>query len=176
MIRAYRQKCPILGKRVYVDDSAVVIGDVEIGEDSAIWPMVVVRGDMHRIRIGKRTNIQDGSILHITHASEKTNPVGFPLLIGDNVTVGHGVILHGCTLHDECLIGMGTIILDGAVVESHVMIGAKSLVPPGKRLQSGYLYVGSPVVQKRPLTPEEMAFFSYSAENYVKLKDEYLSL
>jgi carbonic anhydrase/acetyltransferase-like protein (isoleucine patch superfamily) len=174
MLRTYRNQFPRLGQGVYVDESAVVIGDVEIGDDSAIWPMVVVRGDMHRIRIGKRTNIQDGSILHITHASEKTILLGFPLIIGDNVTVGHGVILHGCTLHNECLIGMGTAILDGAVIESQVIIGAKSLVPPGKILQSGYLYVGSPVVQKRPLTNEEIAFLQYSADNYVRLKNDYL--
>ena len=174
MLRSYKNQLPSLGLRVYVDESAVVIGNVEIGEDSSIWPMAVVRGDMHHIRIGNRTNIQDGSILHITHASEKTNVLGFPLIIGDDVTVGHGVILHGCTLHNECLIGMGSVILDGAIVESQVIIGAKSLVPPGKILQSGYLYVGSPVVQKRPLTKEEIGFLQYSAANYVALKNEYL--
>lgn len=175
MLRSYRHQYPRLGNRVYVDDSAVVIGDVEIGDDSAVWPLVVIRGDMHHIRIGKRTNIQDGSILHITHASEKTNPEGYPLIIGDDVTIGHGVILHGCTLHNVCLIGMGTIILDGAVIESEIILGANALVPPGKRLVSGYLYVGSPVVQKRPLTTEERLFLQYSADNYVHLKNQYLS-
>lgn len=175
MLRPYRHQLPRLGKRVYIDEGAIVIGDVEIGDDSGIWPMVVIRGDMHRIRIGKRTNIQDGSILHITHAGEKTNPEGFPLTIGDNVTVGHGVILHGCTLQDDCLIGMGSVILDGATVESQVMIGAHSLVPPGRTLESGYLYIGSPVIKKRPLTPEELAFLPYSADLYVRLKDDYLT-
>jgi len=162
----------VLGERVFVDPSAVLIGDIEIGEDSSVWPLTVIRGDMHRIRIGQRTSIQDGSVLHITHAGP-FNPDGFPLTIGDEVTVGHKVTLHGCTLGNRILVGMGSILMDGAVVEDDVIIGAGSLVPPGKTLESGFLYVGSPVKQARPLTDKERSFFSYTAGNYVKLKDQH---
>ncbi|WAJ37500.1 gamma carbonic anhydrase family protein [Pseudomonas sp. GOM7] len=173
-IRKYQQHLPQLGERVFVDASAVVIGDVVLGEDSSVWPLTVIRGDMHRIRIGARTSVQDGSVLHITHAGP-FNPEGFPLIIGDEVTVGHKVTLHGCTLGNRILVGMGSIVMDGAVVEDDVIIGAGSLVPPGKRLESGYLYVGSPVKQARPLTDKERNFFSYTAGNYVKLKDQHLA-
>lgn len=173
-IRKYQQHLPQLGERVFVDASAVVIGDVVLGEDSSVWPLTVIRGDMHRIRIGARTSVQDGSVLHITHAGP-FNPEGFPLIIGDEVTVGHKVTLHGCTLGNRILVGMGSIVMDGAVVEDEVIIGAGSLVPPGKRLESGYLYVGSPVKQARPLTDKERNFFSYTAGNYVKLKDQHLA-
>jgi len=173
-IRKYQQHVPQLGARVFVDASAVVIGDVVLGEDSSVWPLTVIRGDMHRIRIGARTSVQDGSVLHITHAGP-FNPDGYPLIIGDEVTVGHKVTLHGCTLGNRILVGMGSIVMDGAVVEDEVIIGAGSLVPPGKRLESGYLYVGSPVKQARPLTDKERNFFSYTAGNYVKLKDQHLA-
>ncbi|MBM7062624.1 gamma carbonic anhydrase family protein [Pseudomonas sp. UL073] len=173
-IRTYRGMRPQLGARVFVDSSAVVIGDVQLGEDSSVWPLTVIRGDMHRIRIGARTSVQDGSVLHITHAGP-FNPDGFPLTIGDEVTIGHQVTLHGCTLGNRILVGMGSIVMDGAVVEDEVVIGAGSLVPPGKRLESGFLYVGRPVSQARPLTDKERAFFSYSAGNYVKLKDLHLA-
>jgi carbonic anhydrase/acetyltransferase-like protein (isoleucine patch superfamily) len=173
-IRKYQQHVPQLGERAFVDASAVVIGDVELGEDSSVWPMTVIRGDMHRIRIGARTSVQDGSVLHITHAGP-FNPDGYPLVIGDEVTVGHKVTLHGCTLGNRILVGMGSIVMDGAVVEDEVIIGAGSLVPPGKRLESGYLYVGSPVKQARALTDKERNFFSYTAGNYVKLKDLHLA-
>ncbi|NBA96980.1 gamma carbonic anhydrase family protein [Pseudomonas sp. R5(2019)] len=173
-IRTFEQHIPRLGERAFVDRSAVVIGDVEIGADSSVWPLTVIRGDMHRIRIGKRTSVQDASVLHITHAGP-FNSDGFPLLIGDDVTIGHKVMLHGCTLGNRILVGMGSTIMDGAVVEDEVIIGAGSLVPPGKRLESGFLYVGSPVKQARALTEKERAFFPYSAANYVKLKDRHLS-
>ncbi|WP_252272246.1 gamma carbonic anhydrase family protein [Pseudomonas subflava] len=173
-IRTYQGTTPQLGPRAFVDASAVVIGDVELGEDASVWPMAVVRGDMHRIRIGKRTSVQDGSVLHITHAGP-FNPDGYPLLIGDEVTIAHNVTLHGCTLGNRILVGMGSIVMDGAVVEDEVVIGAGSLVPPGKVLESGYLYVGSPVKQARALTDKERAFFAYSAANYVKLKDLHLT-
>ncbi len=169
-IRTYQGITPELGERVFIDTSAVVIGDVQLGADSSVWPLVVIRGDMHRIRIGARTSVQDGSVLHITHAGP-FNPDGFPLLIGDDVTIGHQALLHGCTLGNRILIGMGSTVMDGAVVEDEVILGAGSLVPPGKRLESGYLYVGRPVKQARPLTDKEKAFFTYSAANYVKLKD-----
>lgn len=173
-VRAHQEHTPKLGERVLVDPSAVVIGDVEIGDDSSIWPLTVVRGDMHRIRIGQRTSIQDGSILHITHAGP-FNPDGYPLTIGDDVTVGHAVKLHGCTIGNRVLVGIASTVMDGAVVQDDVVIGAGSLVPPGKTLESGYLYVGSPVKQARPLKDKERQFFTYSAGNYVKLKDEHIA-
>ncbi|WP_447744145.1 gamma carbonic anhydrase family protein [Pseudomonas nicosulfuronedens] len=173
-IRTYQGKAPSLGERVFVDASAVVIGDVEIGADSSVWPLVTIRGDMQRIRIGARTSVQDGSVLHITHAGP-FNPDGFPLTIGDEVTIGHKVLLHGCTLGSRILVGMGSIVMDGAVIEDEVIIGAGSLVPPGKTLESGFLYVGSPVKKVRPLTDKERAFFSYTAGNYVKLKDQHIA-
>ena len=173
-LRTYQNHTPALGAGAFVDISAVVIGDVEIGADSSVWPLTVIRGDMHRIRIGARTSVQDGSVLHITHAGP-FNPDGYPLVIGDEVTVGHKVTLHGCTLGNRILVGMGSIVMDGAVVEDDVIIGAGSLVPPGKKLESGFLYVGSPVKQVRPLTDKERAFFTYSAANYVKLKDLHLA-
>lgn len=174
VMKSFQGHSPKLGQRVWVDDSAVIIGDVEIGEDSSVWPLVSIRGDMHKIRIGARTSIQDNSCLHITHASE-FNPKGHPVEIGDDVTVGHMVMLHGCKIGNHVLVGMSSTILDGAVVEDNVLIGAGSLVPPGKRLVSGYLYHGSPVKQIRPLTQDEMTYFSYSGGNYVKLKDMYLA-
>lgn len=173
-IRPFQHHTPALGERVFVDRSAVVIGDVEIGSDSSVWPLTVIRGDMHRIRIGARTSVQDGCVLHITHAGP-FNPEGFPLLIGDDVTIAHKVMLHGCTVGSRILIGMGSIVMDGAVIEDDVIVGAGSLVPPGKRLVSGFLYVGSPAKQVRALSDKEKAFFTYSAGNYVKLKDQHLA-
>lgn len=172
-IRSYQGMTPQLGKAVFVDPSAVVLGDVVLGDDVSVWPLTVIRGDMHRIRIGARTSIQDGSVLHITHAGPY-NPDGFPLIIGDDVTVGHQAMLHGCTIGSRVLVGMGAMIMDGAVVEDEVIIGAGSLVPPGKTLEGGYLYVGRPAKQARPLTDKERSFFSYTAANYVKLKDKHL--
>lgn len=172
-IRTYQGHRPQLGERAFVDPSAEVIGDVELGDDCSVWPLAVIRGDMHSIRIGARTSIQDGSVLHITHAGP-FNPGGYPLEIGEDVTVGHKVVLHGCRIGSRVLVGMGAILMDGVVVEDEVVIGAGSLVPPGKTLQSGYLYVGSPVKQARPLSDKERAFFAYSAANYVKLKDLHL--
>ena len=174
VMKSFRGNTPQMGERVWVDDSAVVIGDVQIGDDSSVWPLVAIRGDMHRIRIGARTSIQDNSCLHITHASTY-KPEGHPLEIGDDVTVGHMAMLHGCSIGNKVLVGMGTTILDGAVVENEVIIGAGSLVPPGKRLESGYLYLGSPVKQARPLSDKEIEYFQYAGLNYVKLKDEYLA-
>lgn len=165
---------PTLGQGVFVDPNALVLGNVEIGADSSVWPMAVIRGDMHEIRIGERTSIQDNSVLHITHAGPY-NPDGYPLIIGDDVTIGHSVNLHGCTLGSRVLIGIGSIVLDGATVEDEIVIGAGSLVTSGKTLESGYLYVGSPCKQIRPLNEKEIAFFKYSANNYVNLKNQYLS-
>ncbi|TQV70702.1 gamma carbonic anhydrase family protein [Exilibacterium tricleocarpae] len=172
-IRSHKNHTPKLADGVFVDTTALVIGDVEIGQDSSVWPYAVVRGDMHRIRIGCRTSIQDTSVLHITHAGP-FNPDGWPLEIGDDVTVGHSATLHGCAIGSRVLVGIGTIVMDGAIVEDDVVLGAGTLVPPGKRLQSGHLYMGSPAKIIRSLTAREREFFTYSAANYVKLKDEYL--
>lgn len=173
-IRPFRQKHPQLGEQVWVDPTSVIIGDVEIGADSSVWPYAVIRGDMHSIRIGQRCSIQDGSVLHITHAGP-FNPEGFPLTLGDDVTVGHQVTLHGCTLGNRILVGMGATVMDGAVIEDEVVLGAGSLVPPGKILKSGYLYVGSPAKAVRPLSDQEKSYFTYTANNYVNLKNEYLA-
>ncbi|BFM49979.1 gamma carbonic anhydrase family protein [Marinomonas sp. THO17] len=174
VMKSFRGHTPQFGEGVWVDDQAVIIGDVFIDDDSSVWPLVAIRGDMHRIRIGKRTSIQDNSCLHITHASTY-KPEGYPLTIGDDVTVGHMAMLHGCTIGNRVLVGMGTTILDGAVIEDEVIIGAGSLVPPGKRLESGYMYMGSPAKQIRPLNVKEIEYFQYACLNYVKLKDEYLA-
>lgn len=172
-LRPYKGKMPQTGLRVMVDTSSVVIGEVTLGDDVGIWPLVAIRGDVNSVTVGARSNIQDGSVLHVTHKSS-ANPEGHPLVIGEDVTVGHKAMLHGCTIHNRVLVGMGSILLDGAIIEEDVMIGAGSLVPPGKRLASGYLYLGSPVRQIRPLTAQEIAGLLYSANNYVKWKDEYL--
>jgi carbonic anhydrase/acetyltransferase-like protein (isoleucine patch superfamily) len=164
---------PTLGARVYVDPSAVVIGKVTIGDDSSVWPTAVIRGDVHSIEIGARTSIQDGSVLHVTHDGPYA-PGGRALIIGSDVTVGHRVTLHACTIGNACLIGMGSIVLDNVVIEDFVMIGAGSLVAPGKVLHKGGLYVGSPARRMRDLTEKEIAFLTYSAAHYVKVKDEYL--
>lgn len=173
-IRKFKNHKPKLGDRVFVDQTALVLGDVEIGEDSSIWPMAVLRGDVNRIRIGKRTSIQDGTVCHVTHDGP-FDPGGHNLIVGNNVTVGHKAILHGCTIEDDCLIGMGTVVMDGAIVRRHAIIGANSLVSPGRELEGGYLWVGSPARKIRKLTEEEIEFFEYSANNYVKLKDQHLS-
>lgn len=174
VLRPYRNLYPQVGEKVMVDATSVVIGDVRIADDVGIWPLVVIRGDVNYVEIGARSNIQDGSVLHVTHKSSY-NPEGNPLIIGENVTVGHKVMLHGCIIGNRVLVGMGSILLDGAVIEDDVMIGAGSLVPQNKRLESGYLYLGSPVKQIRPLKEEEIAGLKYSANNYVKWKDEYLA-
>jgi carbonic anhydrase/acetyltransferase-like protein (isoleucine patch superfamily) len=174
-VTSYLDFDPAIGARVFLHDSAQVIGDVRIGDDSSVWCNAVLRGDVNHIHIGRCTNIQDFSVGHVSHRNEN-NPQGTPLLIGDYVTVGHGVILHGCTIGDECLIGMGAILMDDVVVGARVMVGAGSLVPPGKVLESGYLYVGRPARKVRPLSAEELAHNRYLAEHYVRLKDNSLVL
>ena len=164
---------PTLGVRVFVHASAQIIGNVKIGDDSSIWCNTVLRGDVNRIVVGRCSNVQDLTMGHVSHKTPD-KPDGSPLLIGDYVTVGHSAILHGCTIGNECLIGMGSIILDDAVVPDHVMIGAGSLVPPGKILESGMLYVGRPVKAVRALTAEEIAYLKYSAEHYMQVKNNYL--
>jgi carbonic anhydrase/acetyltransferase-like protein (isoleucine patch superfamily) len=171
-LRPWKGVMPTLGERVYIDPDSLVLGDVMLGDDSSVWPMAVIRGDMHRIRIGARVSVQDGSVLHITHASD-FNPGGHPLTIGDDVTIGHRVVLHGCTLGNRILVGMGAIVMDGAVVEDDVIIAAGAVVTPGKRLVSGHVYAGNPAKALRPIKQSERAFFPYTAANYVKLKDAY---
>jgi carbonic anhydrase/acetyltransferase-like protein (isoleucine patch superfamily) len=172
--RMYNKISPKLGQNVYVDESSILVGDITIGNDASIWPLVAARGDVNTISIGDRTNIQDGTVLHVTRKSA-ANPNGNPLIIGEDVTVGHKCMLHGCILGDRILVGMGAIIMDGAVIKDDVFIGAGSLVPPHKTLESGYLYVGNPVKQMRLLKESEQAFLSQSARNYVELKNEYLA-
>ncbi|MDP2246970.1 MAG: gamma carbonic anhydrase family protein [Nitrosomonadales bacterium] len=172
-ISAYQGIFPQMGDGVYIHPSAVVIGDVTLGDHASVWPGVVVRGDVNHIRIGAGTNIQDLSVLHVSHKSS-WDAAGSPLIIGENVTIGHKVILHGCTIQDESLIGMGSIVMDKVVVQKHVLLGAGSLVPEGKVLESGYLYLGSPAKKIRALTEKEIAHFMYSANHYIKLKNHYL--
>ena len=173
-IRSHAGQYPRIAVGVYIDPASVIIGDVEIGEGSSVWPMTVIRGDIHRIRIGARTSVQDGSVLHVTHAGPY-NPNGFPLIIGDDVTIGHKVMLHGCTIGDRILIGMAAVIMDGAVVHNEVIVGAGTLVPPGKVLESGYLYLGNPARRVRALTDKELKYFHYTARRYSDLAAEYLA-
>ena len=172
-IRSHAGQHPKVAADVYIDPDSVVIGDVEIGEGSSVWPMTVIRGDIHGIRIGKRTSVQDGSILHVTHAGPY-NPDGFGLIIGDDVTIGHKAMLHGCTIGNRILIGMTAVIMDGVQVNDEVIIAAGTLVPPGKVLESGYLYMGNPVRQARALTDKELKFFHYTSKRYVDLAAVYL--
>lgn len=173
-IRSYQGITPTLDDTVFVDDTALVLGDVQIGKDSSIWPFTVVRGDVNKIRIGCNSNIQDNSVVHVTHPHGDV-PDGYAVKVGDNVTVGHRVILHGCEVGDNCLIGMGSTVMDGAVIESHVLLGAGSLVSPGKVLESGFLWLGSPVRKVRPLTDDELKWINSSAKHYVELKNRHIS-
>lgn len=172
-IRSYQGVFPTIHSKAYIDPASEIIGKVSIGADSSVWPMVVIRGDVNEISIGKETNIQDGAVLHVTHASEFV-PGGHSLHIADRVTIGHNVTLHACKVGSNSLIGMGSVVLDGAVVEPEVMLGAGSLVPMGKTLDGGYLWMGSPARRVRPLKDNEREFLAYSARHYVKLAGEYL--
>ena len=171
-IRSYLDMQPQIDNSCYVDDMAVVIGDVILHEQVSVWPFAVIRADVNRIRIGARSNIQDHCMLHVSHKTA-AKPDGSPLVIGEDVTVGHHVNLHGCTIGNRVLVGINSIVLDDAIIEDDVMIGAGSLVPPRKRLASGYLYLGSPVQQIRPLTEKEREFLLYSASHYVRLMKSY---
>lgn len=172
-IRAFNGIVPRLGANAYVDADALVIGDVELGEDASIWPGAVLRGDVQRIRVGVRSSIQDGAVLHVTHDGPYT-PGGSPLLIGADVTVGHAAVLHACTVEDACLIGIHATLLDGAVVRRHSMIGAGAMLSPGKVVGEGELWLGNPARFTRKLSDEEIERLYYSAQNYVRLKDQYL--
>ena len=173
-ISSYLNFSPRLSESTYLHESAQIIGDVRLGEDSSVWCNAVLRGDVNHIVVGRCSNIQDLAMCHVSHKTDK-KPLGSPLIIGDYVTIGHSVILHGCEIGDECLIGMGSIVMDDVIVSSHVMVGAGSLVPPGKVLESGFLYVGRPVEKVRPLTESELAYLRYSAEHYVRVKNNYLA-
>ena len=167
-IRSFEQHTPAIDPQAWLDPLSLVIGDVEIGAHSSLWPLVVARGDINRIRIGCETNIQDGCVLHNSHDGPYM-PGGSPLLIGDRVTVGHRAILHGCHIGSGCLIGIGAIVMDKAVVEEGVIVGAGALVTPGKVLRSGFLYTGSPARRSRALSDTEREYLEYSAAHYVKL-------
>lgn len=173
-ITPYLGVAPQLGQRVYIDPSARIMGDVALGDDASVWPGTVIRGDVNRIVIGPGTNVQDLSVLHVSHKSS-WDPGGSPLTIGNNVTIGHKVILHGCTIGDECLIGMGAIVMDKVIIQPRVLLGAGSLVLEGRVLESGYLYLGSPARRVRALTAQELGHFLYSAQHYIRLKNNYMA-
>ncbi|KTD59617.1 transferase [Legionella sainthelensi] len=172
-VRSFQGKAPSLGQRIYIDPKSLVIGDVSLGDDVSIWPMAVVRGDVNSIKVGNACNIQDGSVLHVTHEGPYTAE-GQPLILGQGITIGHHAALHGCVIDDFCLVGMGAIILDAVHIQHHVMVAAGSLVTPGSILKSGHLYLGSPAKAVRKLTAQELDHLEYSAQHYVRLKDKYL--
>jgi carbonic anhydrase/acetyltransferase-like protein (isoleucine patch superfamily) len=173
-IRNFEGIKPDIAATAYVDPTALVIGNVTLAADVSLWPMVVARGDINSITVGARTNVQDGTVLHVTHDSEY-DPGGFALTIGADITVGHQCILHGCTIEDSCLIGMASTVMDGAVLRSGVLLGAGSLVTPGQELEGGYVWVGSPARKIRPLRDKEKAFFEYSARHYVEVKNRHMA-
>jgi len=171
-IRTIGDKTPQLGQDCFIDPFACVSGDVTLGDQVSVWPFASIRGDLMPIHIGARSNIQDNAVLHTTHSS--TFFTGAGLTIGDDVTIGHGAICHACTLGNRVLIGMNATVLDKAVIQDDVILGAGSLVPPGKTLESGYLYMGSPAKQARKLNPQELEFLKYSAASYIKLAQKHV--
>ena len=173
-IRPYKDKHPKLSDSSYVDPMAVITGDIELAENTSIWPFVVARGDVNYIRISKNSNVQDNSVLHVSRQSA-VNPDGFPLIIGEDVSIGHSCTLHGCTIGNRVMVGIGAIVLDGVVVEDDVLIAAGTLVPPRKRLESGYLYMGNPAKKARPLKESEVSYLNKTASKYVELKNDYLA-
>jgi len=172
-IRPYKDHQPTIAKGAFVDTTAIIIGKVNIANDCSIWPQCVLRGDVNNISVGKRSNIQDGTVIHVSRPKPHL-PNGWPTVIGEDVTIAHKVMLHGCVIEDRVLVGMGAIIMDGVHIESDVIVAAGSLVPPGKRLTSGYVYAGSPAKPSRPLREEEKGLFIKQASNYVSLKNDYL--
>ena len=174
-IRSFQGVSPVLGEGTYVDEAATVIGDVVLGDDVSIWPGTVVRGDVNYIRIGARTNVQDGTIIHVTHDGPYGKPGGFATVIGEDVTIGHAAVIHACVIEDACLIGMGAIILDGATIKKNGFVGAGAVIPPGKTVESGELWLGNPAKCVRKLSEKEIEQLYYSAQHYVRLKDKYLS-
>lgn len=174
-IRPFDGILPTLGQRTYIDPAACVIGDVVLGDDVSVWPGTVIRGDVNYIRIGARSNIQDGTIVHVSHDGPYGNPGGFATIIGEDVTIGHGAIVHACIIEDACLIGMGSTILDGAIIRKHGFVGAGALIPPGKTVESGELWLGNPAKCVRKLSARDIEQLYYSAQHYVRLKDRYLA-
>ena len=174
-LRPYLQHLPSVGERVYVDADATVIGDVVLGDDVSIWPGTVVRGDVNFIRVGARTNIQDGTVVHVSHDGPHAKLGGFATVIGDDVTIGHKAIIHACRIEDAVLIGMGAIVLDGAIIRKHGFVGAGALISPGKVVGEGELWLGNPGKKVRMLTDAEIEGLYYSAAHYVRLKDRYLT-
>lgn len=174
MIENYLNHSPDIADDAWVHDSAVVIGRVYLGQGVSVWPCAVIRGDVHDIRIGDRSNVQDGAVVHATHPSA-FNPDGYATTIGEDVIIGHNAIIHGCTVGSRVLIGMGAIVLDGAVVPDDVIIGAGALVPMHKTLESGYLYVGSPAKPMRELNDSDKSFLTYSPNHYMQLKQGHQS-
>lgn len=174
-LRPFEQIFPTVGERVFVDPAATVIGDVVLGDDVSVWPGTVIRGDVNFIRIGARTNIQDGTIIHVTHDGPYGKPGGFATIIGEDVTIGHGAIVHACVIEDACLIGMGSTILDGAIIRKHGFVGAGALIPPGKTVGTGELWLGNPAKCVRTLSERDIEQLYYSAQHYVRLKDRYLA-
>lgn len=168
MIRTFQGIKPTIAKSAFIEETAVVIGDVVIGEESSVWFHAVVRGDVNYIRIGPRTNVQDFCMLHVTHDTA-------PLIIGQDVTIGHNVVLHGCTIKDRVLIGMGAIIMDGAVIGEDSVVGAGALVTEGTIVPSRSLILGSPAKVKRPVTAKELAWIRESAQNYIRYAKQYLA-
>lgn len=174
MIYEFNGIFPVIAKTAWVHEMAYVSGEVELGENVTVWPCAVIRGDVAKIRVGARSNIQDGAVIHATHANSEFTGNGHATTIGEDVTIGHNAVIHGCTIGNEVLIGMNATVLDGAVVESQVLIAAGSLVPPKKRLESGWLYVGNPAKKLRELSDKERQFFKYSALHYVALGDKHV--
>ena len=174
-LRRYRGRSPVIGERVYIDPAASVIGDVVLADDVSLWPGTVVRGDVNVIRIGARSNLQDGSVVHVSHDGPHAKLGGFATVIGADVTIGHKAIVHACRIEDAVLVGMGAILLDGAIVRRHGFVGAGALVTPGKVVGEGELWLGNPARKVRMLSDAEIEALYYSARHYVRLKDEYLA-
>ena len=173
-VRQWTTSEPRIGARVMVDPTAMVLGDISLGDDVSIWANCSIRADMHRISIGSGSNIQDNSVLHITHAG-RFNPSGCPLVIGEQVTVGHRAVLHGCSIGDRVLVGMGAIVMDGAEVADEVMIAAGALVTPGKVVKAGELWAGVPAKPVRELRQEEVDMITWIPKHYVELAQSYLT-
>ncbi len=173
-LRTFEKATPLLSRNVYVDALAIIIGNVRVGEDSSIWPYAVIRGDVSHIHIGARTNLQDHCIVHVSHDSS-FRPGGRPTEIGDDVTVGHRAILHGCRVGNRCLIGMDSLLMDGVVVEDDVIVAAGSLVTENTHLSGGQVWMGRPARPVRPLKESECDYLRYAAQHYVRLKNRYLA-
>ena len=174
-VRPYLDQHPQLGQRVYIDEAARVIGDVVLGDDVSVWPFTVIRGDVNYVRIGDRTNVQDGTVIHVSHDGPHAKLGGFATVIGADCTIGHKAIVHACRIEDACLVGMGSTVLDGAVIQQHGFLGAGALLPPGKVMGEGEMWLGAPAKFARKLSDAEIQALFYSAGHYVKLKDEYLT-